>query len=364
MCLRDVRVLEGATRPLFPALARPHVLAASLALLLSEPSAFAAGPARPSHPYLRYVAPEECPGADEYLRRVEQRLGSDWERSLLEFAERLEVTLTQRQGRYDGSVEFVTTQGERFTRGVSGRFCAEVVEGISLMTALAARAQGGRDGTEKQAAHPSPAPSDSPVRAPAPEIALAPSPPSTPTPGTASKPGEAKHLRLRAGARAFVSTGIGPDAALGVGAFSALELGKSVIAIGADVASANNVESEGTHADFRLTTFRLEACPWAIGVRRWASIEPCLLGELGAFRAAARLAPPRVTLSEPTTVSWGAIGAVARLVLHFRPGFAELGVFARAPLRRERFYVEARDQVVFRIPAVSGGGHTALGLEF
>ncbi len=364
MCLRDVRVLEGGARPLFLALARPHVLAASFALLLSAPRAFAAAPARPSHPYLRYVAPEECPGADEYLRRIEQRLGSDWERALLDFAERIEVTLTERQGRYDGSVEFVTTQGERFTRGVSGRFCAEVVEGISLMTALAARSQGGSDGPENPGAHPSPDSNDSQVRAPAPEIALAPSPASPPAPRTTSKPGEAKHLRLRVGARVFGSTAVGPDAALGVGAFSALELGKSVIAVGADVSSASDVESEGTHADFRLTTFRLEACPWVIGVRRWATIEPCLLGELGAFRAAARVAPPRVTLSEPTTVSWGAIGAVARLVLHFRPGFAELGAFARAPLRRERFYVEAKDQVVFRIPAVSGGVHTALGLEF
>jgi hypothetical protein len=342
-------------------LVRLNVLAAALALSLAARGASAAGPARP---YLRYVAPEECPGVDEYLQRVEQRLGSNWESALVDFAARLEVTLTERQGRYDGSVEFVTTQGERFTRSVSGRFCAEVVEGISLMTALAVRSRGGSDGTEKPVAHPSPDPSDSQVRAPAPEIALAPSPASDLTPRTASKPREAKHLRLRAGARVFVSTGIGPDAALGVGAFSALELGKSVIAIGADVASANNVESKDTHADFRLTTFRLEACPWAIGVSHWATIEPCLLGELGAFRAAARVAPPRVTLSEPATVSWGAIGAVARLVLHFRPGFAEVGVFARAPLRRERFYVEAEDQVVFRIPAVSGGAHTALGLEF
>lgn len=362
-------VRQLAPAPLSSVSARLRLLFVVPALSLPTQRALAAGTVEAPPRYLTYVAPSECPSAAEYLSRVEQRLGRDWESALRGFAERVEVTLTSRPGRYDGTVEFATKRGEHFTRSVSGRFCSEVVDGISLMTAIAVRSPENNErpqATDPNRSSDSPDRSDSLARPPKPEsLPVAPSPSSLalrPTP--MPKPRESTRLGLRIGARLSLSSGVGPGAALGVGASSALELGKSVVSIGADISSASDVRANDARADFRLTAARLEGCPRFIELGRWVTFEPCVLAELGAFRAAARVAPPRVTVSEPATVSWGALGVVGRFVLRLRPTFAELGFFGRAPLRRERFYVGAEEQVVFRIPAVSGGVQAGLGLEF
>src|SRR6187399_1224227 len=90
---------------------------------------------------LRYEAPSDCPGVDEYLAHVERRLGPEWENALRQFAERLEVTIVRMGPTYRGAVEFVDLRGERFSRAVSGSVCSEVVDGVSLITSLAVRAR-------------------------------------------------------------------------------------------------------------------------------------------------------------------------------------------------------------------------------
>lgn len=315
---------------------------------------------------VHYDAPPGCPALDAYLAHVEARLGPDWKAVVGRFAERVEVTISRIGESYRGSIEFVNAQGERFSRNVSGEVCAEVVDGIGLMTELAVKSKiseqpSGSVNRGEAGETSTPAPpfvKSTPVRPAVTGSVERSQPPRQPAPAPDSK------FHVRVGGRASLTTGVGPEIALGPGAFAGLELAKAQVGIGFDAFDSGEVPANTFRAEFRLLSWRLEGCPRSFELTRWATVEPCALAELGSFRAAPRLDPPRVTVSEPKSALWGALGALGRLVLLRPPFLVELEVVGRAPLRRERFFVETQDRVVFRIPSGSAGAAVGLGLRF
>jgi hypothetical protein len=314
---------------------------------------------------VHFEAPPDCPTLDTYLTHVEARLGPDWKSAVGQFAKRVEVMITRAGDSYRGSIEFVNAQGERFSRSVSGEVCIEVVNGLGLMTELAVKSR-----VREQPPSSSRATESDPSRQTQPSEKAAEDRAATAGSVVGSdrvsqaKASPGRKLRVRVGARASLTTGVGPDIAFGPGAFAALELTRARVGIGIDRFEAGEVQANAYRAAFRLLSGRLEGCPWSFELQRWATLEPCAIGELGSFRAAPRLDPPKVTVSEPQSVIWGALGVLGRLVLHRSPFLAELEIIGRAPLRRERFFVETEDRVVFRIPAGSVGAAVGLGLSF
>lgn len=310
---------------------------------------------------VHYEAPPACPTLDAYLAHVETRLGPGWKAAVGQFAQRVDVKIVRAGESYRGSIEFVNAQGERFARSVSGEVCAEVVDGIGLMTELAVNSGVSEPSTHASGAAPGetqPAEKSAAVH-PASAVRM--------VKGRARSRAEAARdskLHVRLGVRGSLTTGVGPDVAFGPGAFAALELGRGRLGLGFDALQSGEVQAGVFEADFRLLSGRFEGCPWSFELQSWATLEPCAFGELGSFRAAPRLDPPSVTVSEPQSVLWSALGVLGRLVLRRPPLFAELEIVGRTPLRRERFFVETEDRVVFRIPSASVGAALGVGLRF
>jgi hypothetical protein len=315
---------------------------------------------------LDYHAPRDCPGVEAYLADVKLRLGPHWKAALKDLAEHLTVTVARTGDRYGGALEFVTVRGERFSRSVSGAVCAEVVRGIGLITALAVNARAGGSAVRTDTSTTTSADPARPARAPSlpregrsGSAAVEESRTAT-VPSTRSR----TNVQVRFGARASLTSGVGPGVTLGPGAFAIFGLARARLGVGADLFDSGTVRARAIRADFRLLSARLEGCPWSFGLGRWGTLEPCATGELGSFRAAPELDPPVVTVSTPKSIAWGAAGVLGRLVLHFPPFVAAVEVIGRTPLRRERFFVGSRDDVIFEIPVASAGASVGLGLEF
>jgi hypothetical protein len=347
------------------------VVAVSLALpLVTSARAFAADTPEETSPSgtsvaesgLHYEAPRDCPAVDAYLTQVEQRLGPNWESALEQLAPRVNIEITLVAARYRGALEFVTERGERISRTVSGAVCAEVVDSIALMTALAVQARivEPAEPPEKRESPNQPlstAPAAK-LRSPAATDLVA----RSRTVAAASSTGSKLHVRL--GGRASITSGVGPEIALGPGAFAVLELGKARLGLAADLFNSAEVQARIARADFRLASARLDACPWSFELGGSATLEPCAAGELGSLRVAPHPNPPAVTVAEPKAVTWGALDLLGRLVFRLRPFVIVVELVGRLPLRHERFYVGSREQIVFQIPTISAGASAGLGLQF
>lgn len=351
------------TSPLRVAVVVALALADSASALAAEtaPANSATYPTSADENVVDYDAPSNCPGVNAYFAQVEQRVGPNWRAALQQLAQHLNVTITRVADRYLGTLEFVNDRGERFSRTVSGTVCSEVVDGTGLMTALAvqARVSGTIDPSRSGETTGEP-PGNASTReqatsSPAPILEPAITPP---------RPGARSNVHIRVGARASLTSGVGPAVAMGPGAFVALELGRARLGLGGDGLYAPDVQASLGRADFRLLSARLEGCPWSFQLRAWATLEPCAAGELGSFWVAPHVNPPAVTVSEPKAITWGALGLLGRAVFRIQPVVATIELLGRVPLRRERFYVASRDQVIYRIPALSAGASVGLGLQF
>lgn len=218
---------------------------ASGLLVLRLPAAFAmdeAGPNSASYPRLaeaeviHYDAPSECPTVNAYLIELEQRLGSSWETALRQLALLVNVSVTRGAGQYVGTLELVNERGERFSRAVSGTVCAEVVDGIGLMTAVAVRArfasgaEHGETSRSQNGGVSDPSASEASVEQRRPATVRR-EPNHSPS-----------NARLRVGGRGSMSSGVGPGVALGAGAFAALELGKVRLGLAVDVFPTRNAQ--------------------------------------------------------------------------------------------------------------------------
>lgn len=303
-----------------------------------------------------YRAPEGCPDERAFLDGVRGRVGSDWEAAPEELARRIDVQVRPEGERYVASIEFLNAGGERVRRVVSGKFCANVVNGIALVTALAidSRVEEALEQSEPATARE---PAD-PVK-PAPRAAL------PPRERAAERVPPAAPLVVRAGARAGAVTGVGPTAAFGPGLFAGVEASPLELAVAVDLVRSGRVRRLGVAARYQLISARLEAGP-RLAITSWLALSPAGFFEAGALRAEAEAEPPRVERGAPGTALWLAPGVVARAAASWGPLFLGLELMGRFPLVREQFYVETDGQrapVVHRVPEFSAGTALAAGVR-
>ena len=393
----------------------PFACAAIVALLVfhSTPPSAQPSDATGSEPVqakvrLSYGGPDECPAPGAFRAAVARRLSIDWEAPPGELARRIDVVVSRVADGYGATIELLDAAGQRLRRAVRGRDCADVVDGIALVTALAieSRIDEALDRSEPEKS-PGSSPNATPARTPAPlPGASAPTnaaPPvratgGTPVAGTpavaepspgaprgapaavasgteTSAPGAAPAgpsvpLQWRASLRAGFATGIAPRLAPGVGVAAVLEYGAARFGLAFLGFSSGRVTASGVEARFDLVTSRLEGCPSAIELASSMALELCASFDAGVLSGRGYSDPPTVAEGQSGLSPWLAPGAVARLVGSFGQLVVEFEGGARFPLRREEFFVDSGEGAgetrisVHEVPATSLGAALGLGLHF
>jgi hypothetical protein len=306
-----------------------------------------------------YHAPAGCPGAGDFLNRVQSRT----ERARLgapgELARTFVVEVRQDERGASARLDFTDARGAPVVRAVRGETCDEVVNAIALVTALAIDAEP----VESAAAAPAAPPAPAVAQARASGRARA-------EPERRALPAPEPHAAVAsAGMETGLESWLGPSPALAVGAFA--EIGAYAGASGrltllvatssALVAPPPGVEGAFRRADFVAALARAEGCPVA-AVMGWGfRVVPCVALGVGALRGAGVEGTVEPTRSD--TMLWADLVPTLRLdwtladsLVFFAQG--ELGV----PLVRHTFYFEGPRQDVFVVPALGGGG--ALGMAW
>jgi hypothetical protein len=314
----------------------------------------------PSRVRVTYRAPAECPDSSAFLGAVRERLEPGWEAEPNELASTLEVDVVRRDERFSATLRYRTAEDELFERAVEGSDCDEVVKGMALVTVLAIRARVGESAATESA---SPTPPASATTAKPKPSSVPPSPP----PATArSEPPFPARVHLRLGLQAFVTSGVGPRAAYGPGAFVGAELGPIRMTLSGAAIGSGPVTSDGVPTAYGLLVGRLDGCPAGVSLGSHWVLEPCALVEAGAIRGFSYASPPRVTAPGDGRAPWVAVGGLGRVGFVAKPFIALVEGFARFPLIRERFYVsDGQDRdTVFEVPAAAFGGALSLGAQF
>lgn len=305
---------------------------------------------------LAYVAPAECPDRAALLEGVRARIGAEWEAPEGELARQIDVRVEARGGRFVATIEFLDADGQRVTRSVGGEQCANVVNGIALVTALAieSRVEEALDQSEPVAAAP-----------------VAPPPTAAPSPRPVPRPARRSTLRpepwgaWRAGMRGSGVTGVGPELALGAGFFANIEWGALCFGLAVDMVRSPRVERNGIPASYTLGSGRLEA-----GAGVWPApsfgLEAAGFVELGSLSAETSQVFPRVSAPDRGSALFVAPGVVARALGVWGSAFAELELMSRAPLIRETFGVNVGGvrQPAYKVRPYSAGAALGVGVRF
>lgn len=329
-------------------------LSARLARAEEPPSEPAAAPPT-DKVRLAYRAPPDCPDEVEFSAAVRERLPAGWEAASGELATVFEIDVVPRNERFSATIRFRDARGEPFQRAVEGASCADVVNGIALVTALAIRSRVG--GVEEQTVAP-PAPAPSP---PSPVKPVERAAPPAPAPALAPR-----RTFFRTGALGLLTTGVGPELAFGGGAFFGAELGSAWLGLTLGGVTSGRVHASSVPSEFRLLLARVDGCPVALRLGAKLAVEPCALLEAGSLRAETFESQPRVTRPGSGSAAWLAPGALLRFVVRFDPVILGLEGFGRFPLFHEEFYVDANGtrDAVYTVPSVTWGGAFAVGLRF
>jgi hypothetical protein len=290
---------------------------------------------------------------------VGTRLAPGWEAAPDELARLADVVVSSADGLYLATIVIVDERGEPVTRAVRGSACSDVVDGMTLVTALAIRARVAEAFAHSEALPPPAKPAESsPVPAPAAPRAV-PSAPSERIVETVRP----KNSTSRVSGRAALTTGVGPGVAPGGALGIVLERGSARVGVAVQGFKTGRLVTRGTRARFELLSTRLEGCPWVLALSDWASIEPCPFADLGSITGEAIEDPPAVIHGERGSALWLSAGGLARAVGGFGAVTVELEGLGGFPLRRERFYLKG-GEVVYRVPIAFAGASVGLGVRF
>ncbi len=294
---------------------------------------------------LVYSAPAECPDDAAFRSAVRARASGDWEARPGELARRITVSVAKQDEKYVAAIVFVNGDGDGATvaRNLSGRVCADVVDGIALVTALAIQSR-----VEEALARSEPEPAQPPPAAVAVvKPAVAQNAPA-PAPKSAAKPSAA--TRFRFGVAARVASGTAPAASFGPTVFGAVELGRARLGLSAGGLWSGSATANGVAAKYLRLSGRLDGCPYAFGTTTLA-FEPCAFFEAGALHGAGEPSAGLSTTSGGWS-PWLVPGVLLRLVTGFDPLVVELELGGGPPLVRERFgrIVDGQEQTTFRVP--------------
>jgi hypothetical protein len=293
------------------------------------------------------------------------------------------VRTAARDHRVEGEVTLVEG-GREARRHVTGDSCAEVVDALALIAALALdhatppstnetepsppaateRATiAGDAGADAAPAATPPPPATPPSEVRPPVRGAAP-----PVSGTAAPAHDSsRSWRASIGAHAGLTAGVAPDPILSAPVF--LEVARALRGDGARVAPAIRMRFErsgsgavtvpGGGAHFTWTTGSVELCPltWSRGQ---LELRPCARLEAGVLAGAGLAVTPERSEARP----WVSGGAVGRARLGIAgPLFLELEGGALFPFTRDRFFVEP-DVTIHRAPVAAWAAAGGAGVTF
>jgi hypothetical protein len=299
----------------------------------------------PERIVLVYQAPAECPDSDAFRAAVRERASGDWEARPGEAGRRIDVTVTRSGARFVAGIVFLNAEGERVARSLGGSSCADVVDGIALVTALAIQSR-----VEEAVARSEPEPAK-----PAPSAPVRPRAP-------ASQLSSARETHARFGAAARAASGTGPGPSFGPALFSALEWRRTRLGLAFGALWSGRVTANGVSAHYRRLSGRIDGCPYAFGTAAFG-FEPCAFFEAGSLHGEG--APGAELASTSGGASpWLVPGLLLRLVAGFEPVVVDLELGGGVPLARERFglVVDGEERTTFQVPRFVLDG--ALGVGF
>ena len=307
-----------------------------------------------------YRAPAGCPDGETFASRVQARTGRARLSEPGELARQFDVEVELDAQGAGARLSFTDSQGAAVVRAVRGETCDEVVSAIALVTALAIEA----GPSERSAAAPHA--ETSPNAATAPKIETAPN--ASRSRGLRAP--EPDELAWSFGVEGSMSSWLGPELSLGVGAFG--EVGTYAGPSGRLTLLRATSHAMIEHPDrplvFRRAEFtaymaRVGGCPLAVGLGAGFRILPCAsfgLGQLeGEGKRSTGLSP-----GGSGSILWAEALAELRLdwTLSDSLVFSAEGELAFPLFGEQRFIFERPEQDVFVVPDVGGGG--ALGVAW
>lgn len=317
---------------------------------------------------LSYDVPPECPNQAAFEEGVRARLAPDPQVSAGDPVIAVGVRVTREADGYRAIVDVPVAGGQRATRTVSGQSCENVIRGSALVTALALEARVADETPETSPAAPestanapaTAAPPASKPRAPVRKAATLTSPP--PPAGTTHAPAA---FEILLGVRGSTTTGVAPNPAFGLGVFAGVRYHAFGAGITLEGTRSARVRSEGVPAEYALDCARLEAS-WSWALAPSLALEGVVSFEGGVLGAEATPDPPTVVEGTRGAVAWLAPGIAGRWRVQGGPVFLSVEVFGRAPLVRERFFVDidGERRVAHRVPYFSAGGGLTAGVRF
>jgi hypothetical protein len=272
-----------------------------------------ARPAPPEPIAFEVTAPDECPASDAMFAAIRSRANT----VRVAKAERTFRIAIDRDG-WRGTLDIVEGDGTSTTRDVSGATCAEAVDALVLVAALAIE-----DRQESVAARPR------------------------------VQPAPAEPWRASAGAGLGRYAGVTPSPAYGASVFAAVAHGAQRFRIG--VTATEEVATPMTAAAFRWTIGRAEVCPYTVSWS-WLALAPCAGLEAGVLSGRGI----DVGMADGGARPWVAPDGLLRLTVQLGRAALELDGIVAAPLVRDRYFI-APGTTVHEVPAVTTGATASIG---
>jgi hypothetical protein len=316
---------------------------------------------------LSYDVPPECPNQAAFEEGVRSRLPAGSEEKAGEPVIAIDVRVTRGADGYRAIVEVPAANGRRATRTVSGKSCENVIRGSALVTALALEARVADEApSEGASAEPSPVSPPSPAPPPPPPPApVRPVAAVTPSPSKERATSEPSAFEILLGVRGSSTAGVAPGVAFGLGVFAGVRYRALGVGLSIEGTRSGRVRSEGVPAEYSLDCARLEA-GLSLSLAPPLELEGVVSFEGGVLGAEAIPDPPIVVEGTHGSAAWWAPGVAGRLRVRGGPVFVSAEVFGRAPLVRERFFVDidGERRVAHRVPYFSVGGALMAGVRF
>jgi hypothetical protein len=307
--------------------------------------------AEPTALHIEYAAPGQCPQQTDFQSRVSART------PLARFtgepgAGSVRIDVRAAASGYSGRLTMKIGSGPVRVREFESAECADVVDALALVTALAIDPHAAWTAPLSPTAPAAPAPLESPT------------PSSSRVSGPTSRTGSPCGYRVNDGAELVLLTALAPGELAGATAFVELESscpGLLAPSFRGSMLFAQNGVFESASARFALIAERLEVCPARIGPRE-ASLRGCLVTDVGLLRGRGIDIPHQLLAKE----AWLDVGAVARA--RWSPSgmgfFLEVAGGAIFPMTQPTFVYLRPRWVVHAVPFAAATLSAGAGVHF
>ncbi len=298
-----------------------------------------------------YEAPDGCPDASEFERRVRARIVRARLAEPNEMARTFRVIVQSKPERSVARVQFVDADGAEVSRTIGADTCTEVVDAIALVTALAMEARAGAEQTAPNASEPPP-------------LEPAPPPPARAIEPAAPPRATERELRWDAGLGLTLASGYAPSLAPGLRLFVEAAPSFWSVRLSATHSDSGKVSVEGRRARLRYWGGRLEGCPIRVALGDWLFGSPCAGIDGGALEGQG-LPSEGIVATREVTEPWLAAALIARIQAEIeRFLLVEAELDARFPLFRHEFVFERPVRELHQVPVVAFGAAIGVGFRF